>query len=97
MLHQRTLRHDLFSQTAVSVAGAMGDSSKRKFRLRSVDSLLGTTTRASDVVVLGMLTQVKHGTFSLEDPTGVVTLDMTETKFHTGIYTESSFVLAEGW
>ena len=32
-----------------------------------------------------------------EDPSGVVKLDLSETKFHTGLYTENCFVLAEGW
>ena len=43
-----------------------------------------------------MLTQIKHGKYSLEDPTGCVDLDMTEAKFHRGLYTENCFVLVEG-
>ena len=35
--------------------------------------------------------------YDLEDPSGVVPLDLSETKFHTGLYTESCFALAEGW
>uniref|UniRef100_A0A7N8WSE5 DNA polymerase II subunit 2 n=1 Tax=Mastacembelus armatus TaxID=205130 RepID=A0A7N8WSE5_9TELE len=35
------------------------------------------------------------GKFYLEDPSGTVQLDMS--KFHNGLYTESCFVLAEGW
>ena len=27
----------------------------------------------------------------------MVTLDITQTKFHTGTYSESRFVVAEGW
>ena len=38
-----------------------------------------------------------HGCYYLEDPSGVVKLDLSEAKFHTGLYTENSFVLAEGW
>ena len=34
---------------------------------------------------------------SSEDPSGVVKLNMTEAKFHTGLFTENCFVLAEGW
>ena len=62
-----------------------------------MEFLLGTVNKLSDVIVLGMLTQVTHGKYSLEDPTGAVTLDLAETKFHTGLYTESCFVLVEGW
>ena len=64
---------------------------------QAVEFLLGTVNKLSDVIVLGMLTQVTHGKYSLEDPTGAVTLDLAETKFHTGLYTENCFVLVEGW
>lgn len=94
MILQRTKRHHLFSApTAVSAT----DPVKKKFALQTVEHLLGTSAKVNDLIVLGMLTQIKHGIFSLEDPTGAVTLDLAETKFHTGLYTESCFVLAEGW
>ena len=95
MLHQRTARHDLFA-TANSTVASVGKSD-RKFQLKKVEYLLGTTNKLTDVIVLGMLSQLKHGKFSLEDPTGVVDLDMTEAKFHKGLFTESCFVLIEGW
>ena len=57
---------------------------------------MGTTNKLENVIVLGMLTQIKHGKYSLEDPTGCVDLDMTEAKFHRGLYTENCFVLVEG-
>ncbi|KAM6273543.1 DNA polymerase epsilon subunit 2 isoform 2-T2 [Porphyrio hochstetteri] len=38
-----------------------------------------------------------QGKFFLEDPTGVVQLDLSKAQFHSGLYTESCFVLAEGW
>ena len=41
--------------------------------------------------------QFKSWSYYLEDPSGVVKLDLTETKFHTGLYTRKCFVLAEGW
>jgi len=91
MLHQRTARHDLFNSNAQTV-----DNSK-KFQLKAVEFLLGTTNRLDDVIVLGMVTQLSHGAYHLEDPSGVVQLDLSETKFHTGLYTENCFVLAEGW
>jgi len=88
MLQQRTARHDLFTGSATV---------EKKYHLKPVEFLLGTTNRLDDVIVLGMLTQLKYGCYYLEDPSGVVKLDMTETKFHTGLYTENCFVLAEGW
>jgi DNA polymerase epsilon subunit 2 len=49
------------------------------------------------VIVLGALCQLKHNKYSLEDPTGLVDLDLSEAKFHRGLYTENCFVLVEGW
>uniref|UniRef100_A0A672HCR2 DNA polymerase epsilon subunit n=1 Tax=Salarias fasciatus TaxID=181472 RepID=A0A672HCR2_SALFA len=57
--------------------------------------LLGSTAKLGEVIVLGMITQLKEGKYYLEDPSGTVQLDMS--KFHNGLYTESCFVLAEGW
>ena len=57
---------------------------------------MGTTKKLNNVIVLGMLTQIKHGKYSLEDPTGCVDLDLTNAKFHRGLYTENCFVLVEG-
>ena len=41
--------------------------------------------------------QITYGTWHLEDPSGAVELDLSQTKFHTGLYAENCFVLAEGW
>ena len=68
----------------------------KKYQLKCVDYLLGTTKKLNNVIVLGMLTQIKHGKYSLEDPTGCVDLDLTNAKFHRGLYTENCFVLVEG-
>ncbi|XP_037839861.1 DNA polymerase epsilon subunit 2 isoform X3 [Chlorocebus sabaeus] len=38
-----------------------------------------------------------QGKFFLEDPTGTVQLDLSKAQFHSGLYTEACFVLAEGW
>ena len=38
-----------------------------------------------------------YGTWYLEDPSGAVQLDLSQAKFHTGLYAENCFVLAEGW
>ncbi|XP_036110143.1 DNA polymerase epsilon subunit 2 isoform X3 [Molossus molossus] len=66
-------------------------------QLKTVETLLGSTTKIGDVIVLGMITQLKEGKFFLEDPTGTVQLDLSKAQFHSGLYTESCFVLAEGW
>ena len=66
----------------------------KRFHLKAVEFLLGTTSMLEVVIVLEMLTQLQPGT---PDPSGTVTLDITQTKFHTGTYSESRFVVAEGW
>ena len=99
-LRQRTARHKLFTPAVVGSTGSDMNSdsnnSSKKYQLKAVDFLLGTTSKLDNVIVLGMLTQIKHGKYSLEDPTGSVDLDMTEAKFHRGLYTENCFVLVEG-
>ena len=100
LLLQRTARHDLFSpSTAAASTNNASSSERKKFRLKTVEFLLGSSSvaKGDDVIVLGMLTQVRHGKYSLEDPTGAVPLDLSEAKFHTGLYTENCFVLVEGW
>jgi len=90
----------LFTPAVVGSTGSdISDTSggTKKYQLKCVDYLLGTTNKLENVIVLGMLTQIKHGKYSLEDPTGCVDLDMTEAKFHRGLYTENCFVLVEGW
>ena len=93
ILHQRTMRHELFSPV---VEGANQSQVAEKFALKPVEYLLGSTANVGQVIVLGMLTQMKEGKYYLEDPTGVVELDLKPTSFHTGLYTENCFVLAEG-
>ncbi|XP_022081483.1 DNA polymerase epsilon subunit 2-like isoform X2 [Acanthaster planci] len=94
LLHQRTSRHSLFTPP---VPGAITDNNTRKFQLKPVEFLLGSTAKLGEIIVLGMLTQLKEGKFFLEDPTGAVQLDLSKAQFHTGLFTENCFVLAEGW
>jgi len=96
ILLQRTIRHKLFS--ASTVAGAVTASGgKKKFCLKPIEYLLASSSKLGELIVLGMLSQLKHGKYFLEDPTGFVELDLSKTVYHSGIFTESSFVLAEGW
>ncbi|KAF7656627.1 hypothetical protein LDENG_00038700 [Lucifuga dentata] len=85
MLQQRTHRHELFTPPAI---GSAVEEGRNKFQLKTVEALLGSTAKLGEVIVLGMVTQLKEGKFYLEDPTGT---------FHNGLYIESCFVLAEGW
>uniref|UniRef100_H2MC41 DNA polymerase epsilon subunit n=1 Tax=Oryzias latipes TaxID=8090 RepID=H2MC41_ORYLA len=92
ILQQRTHRHELFTPPAI---GAAVEEGQNKFQLKTIEALLGSTSKLGEVIVLGMITQLKEGKFYLEDPSGTVQLDLS--KFHNGLYTESCFVLAEGW
>ncbi|XP_065827868.1 DNA polymerase epsilon subunit 2-like [Oscarella lobularis] len=93
ILYQRTMRHRLFIPP---VPGSAPHQDTRKFQLKTVEYLLGTTAKLGRVIVLGMLTQMKEGKYFIEDPTGTVELDIAEAVFHSGIFTENCFVLAEG-
>ena len=89
---QQTARHELF---APSVFGRQSEASS-KFQLQTIESLLGQSGLPEKVIVLGILTQLKEGKTHLEDPTGAVELDLSGCVFHTGLFVESSLVLAEG-
>lgn len=92
ILKQRTMRHELFTPATIATAAQRAS----KFELNTVEFLLGSSAVVKNVIVLGMLIQMKEGLFWLEDPTGVVKLDLEKALFHTGLYTENCFVLAEG-
>ncbi|XP_061700930.1 DNA polymerase epsilon subunit 2 isoform X2 [Syngnathoides biaculeatus] len=93
ILQQRTRRHELFTPPVI---GAAVVPNQNKFQLKTVEALLGSTSKLGGVIVLGMITQLKEGKFYLEDPTGTVELNMSKAQFHNGLYTECTFVLAEG-
>ncbi|XP_035388712.1 DNA polymerase epsilon subunit 2 isoform X3 [Electrophorus electricus] len=94
ILQQRTHRHEIFTPPVI---GSAPDEGRNKFQLKTVEALLGSTAKLGEVIVLGMITQLKEGKFFLEDLTGSVQLNLSKAQFHSGLYTESCFVLAEGW
>ncbi|XP_060475752.2 DNA polymerase epsilon subunit 2 isoform X4 [Panthera onca] len=57
ILHQRTHRHELFTPPVI---GSHPDETGSKFQLKTVETLLGSTTKIGDVIVLGMITQLKE-------------------------------------
>uniref|UniRef100_A0A8B9F9R5 DNA polymerase epsilon subunit n=1 Tax=Amazona collaria TaxID=241587 RepID=A0A8B9F9R5_9PSIT len=75
ILQQRTHRHELFTPPAVV---SHPDESRSKFQLKTIEALLGNTAKVGELIVLGMITQLKEGKFFLEDPTGVVQLDLSK-------------------
>ncbi len=72
-IHQRTARHKLFTP-AVAVGGVDTSPTTKKYQLKTVDYLLGTSGKLSNIIVLGALSQIKVNKYSLEDPTGLVDL-----------------------
>ena len=58
LLQQRTARHDLFNGQNVG-------AENKRFQLKAVEFLLGTTNRLDDIIVLGMITQLSPGTYYL--------------------------------
>lgn len=92
VIWQRTLRNKLFTLNSVHSSEA-----EKRFQLRKVEFLLSCSSRVDDVVVLGLLTQVVERKYHLEDPTGSIELDLSNVRYHSGLFTEGSYVLAEGY
>jgi len=69
----------------------------KKFQLRNVEYLLGCTSKLKEIIILGMIARIKANKLHLEDPTGIVEINLTDAVFQAGLFTENSFVLAEGW
>lgn len=97
LILQRTYHNKHFSTDGQGVDRKDRVEEVEKYDLRPVEFLLGSSSKISDVVVLGMLTQMVEGKYHLEDATGSVELDLSETKFNNGLFTENCFVLAEGY
>ena len=76
MLFKRTLRHELFSPCSLSGTAMAG--SKKKFQLKPIEFLLSNTKQLEDIIVLGMIAQLKENKFFLEDPTGHLPLNLSE-------------------
>ncbi|KAK3538015.1 hypothetical protein QTP70_027365 [Hemibagrus guttatus] len=74
ILHQRIHRHELFTPPVIGLAA---DEGRNKFQLKTVEALLGSTAKLGEVIVLGMITQLKEGKFFLEDLTGSVQLNLS--------------------
>ncbi|KAL7873525.1 hypothetical protein AOLI_G00125960 [Acnodon oligacanthus] len=75
VLQQRTHRHELFTPPVI---GSAPDEGRNKFQLKTVEALLGSTAKLGEVIVLGMITQLKEGKFFLEDQTGSVQLNLSK-------------------
>ena len=73
----RTLRHRLFSAGHRKAQTA-------QFSLQKIEYLKGCTSKMKDIVILGMLNQMKEGEWWIEDPSGAILIDMKNATFHKG-------------
>ncbi|XP_030754495.1 DNA polymerase epsilon subunit 2 [Sitophilus oryzae] len=86
---QRTKR--TFAQTLLN-------DEKNHLKLQTVDYLLTLYEVQLDrTLILGSLLQVSEGKYYIEDPTGIVELDLAHAKYHPGFYVENTFVLVNGF
>lgn len=76
ILHQRTTRHELFTPRIMGTSADSADS--HRFQLRPIEYLLSSSGKVSQAIVLGLLTQLCEGKYYLEDPSGIVQLDLSE-------------------
>ncbi len=74
VIYQRVIRNPLFAPDGPANGGG--------FKLRPVEFLLSLGAKESSAIVLGVLTQLKNGQWYLEDPTNLVKLDLSQTRFH---------------
>jgi DNA polymerase epsilon subunit 2 len=76
IIHQRTQRHELFTP---AILGTDSEDAGRKFKLQPIEFLLSSSGRVKEAIVLGLLTQLREGRYYVEDPTGILQLDLSET------------------
>lgn len=92
IIWQRTLRNKLFTLDPLG-----SSETERCFQLRKVEYLLSCSSKIDEVVVLGLISQIVERKYHLEDPTGSILLDLSQARYHSGLFTENCFVLAEGY
>lgn len=56
LVHQRTARHKLFAAPAITT----NQSNSTTYSLKAVEHLLGSSSKENNVIILGMLTQLKE-------------------------------------
>uniref|UniRef100_F1KYE6 DNA polymerase epsilon subunit n=1 Tax=Ascaris suum TaxID=6253 RepID=F1KYE6_ASCSU len=66
------------------------------YHLSTVETLLGSASRADNVIVLGLLTQCSADSYQVEDLTGSMPVDLSNATFHSGLFTDGCIMLLEG-
>lgn len=90
-VRQRVLRHVLFAPPVLSHISQAASADHHN--LTPVESLLGSSGVR---IVLAALGRRPNGDLCLEDPSGVVRIDLSACTIDTGFYTLHCMVLAEG-
>jgi DNA polymerase epsilon subunit 2 len=97
LLAQRLARNRHFSRPALRAAAAPpggGAGGGGLCELTPLQALLGSTGQTR--FVLGCLSQLDDGRFSLEDATGCVPVDLSAAATSDGLFAENCVVVAEG-
>ncbi|XP_065215722.1 DNA polymerase epsilon subunit 2 [Planococcus citri] len=87
MIKQRIDRHELLSSR---------NKSSDEAKLRTIDYLLSCAAENEKVVVFGILAQLQEGKYFLEDPSGILPLNLSQAIYHNGLFAENCLILAEG-
>ncbi|TPP58493.1 DNA polymerase epsilon subunit [Fasciola gigantica] len=96
VIYQRVLRHQLFSKVTGFGDSVTDGVQRGSFRIRPIEYLLASGSPIDSVIILGMLCQLREGDWHLEDPSGIIRLDLTNAIFHEGLFPEGCIVLVEG-
>jgi DNA polymerase epsilon subunit 2 len=67
----------LFSPCSISES-SQSTNGKKKFQLKPIEFLLSSIKQLEDIIVLGMISQLKENKFYIEDPTGHLPLNLAE-------------------
>lgn len=72
----------------------IAESKKDKLKLQTVDYLLTLSyVKLDHTLILGSLLQVSEGKYYLEDPTGIIQLDLTHAKLVLNIYIHKRYTI----
>ncbi|KAH1001037.1 hypothetical protein HUJ04_013299 [Dendroctonus ponderosae] len=85
-------------RTKRTIAQTLMNEERHRLKLQTVDYLLTISEVTMErTLILGSLLQTAEGKFALEDPTGLVNLDLTHAEYRPGFYLENSLVLVTGY
>eukprot|EP01104_Vermistella_antarctica_P002254 TRINITY_DN1244_c1_g1_i1.p1 TRINITY_DN1244_c1_g1~~TRINITY_DN1244_c1_g1_i1.p1 ORF type:complete len:537 (+),score=108.27 TRINITY_DN1244_c1_g1_i1:33-1613(+) len=97
LIQQRLVRSDLFAKDVLPQQnGDVEMSGSHRFDITSIESLVGSPGKH---VLLAYLSQLQQNTWSLEDLTGHIKIDLSHvdnSSMAEGMFTEKAIVLAEG-